>query len=434
MTEKEWEGDFDPMADPEEQKHLLSVLDSFRSYRHLAHYNGTHLRRQAFYSLPSSHWTLLSQPPFSILDSLSKMDDLIDSNAILAEAIFITGFQAFIAPSLDSEWVAAIVPEKYAHDQYQVYSTVMDHLKAESTQTNMEKARSCVNQFYREWSEEGRCEREKCFDPVVHSLDAEFSLRAESRKDLSKSDLKVLVPGAGLGRLVFDVCRAGYTVEGNEISYHELMASSLVLNHIKSPGQFTIAPFALSCSNHLTRADQFQTYSIPDVHPGTELMKSFGGEKIPANERMSMSTGDFCVLYSQPGSKESFDAVATVFFIDTAPNIIRYIEAVHNCLKPGGLWINLGPLLWHHASQSPNTNEEKEEKRGKAEKYRNVDTGIADPGSVELTDDEVVALVEHCGFAIEKHEPGSVNTGYITNTRSMLQSMYRASFWVARKK
>jgi carnosine N-methyltransferase len=30
MIEMEWEGDFDPMADPEEQRHLLSVLDSFR--------------------------------------------------------------------------------------------------------------------------------------------------------------------------------------------------------------------------------------------------------------------------------------------------------------------------------------------------------------------------------------------------------------------
>ena len=27
---KEWEGDFDPLADPDEKRHLLSVLDSFR--------------------------------------------------------------------------------------------------------------------------------------------------------------------------------------------------------------------------------------------------------------------------------------------------------------------------------------------------------------------------------------------------------------------
>jgi carnosine N-methyltransferase len=30
MAEQEWEGDFDPMADQEEKKHILSVLDSFR--------------------------------------------------------------------------------------------------------------------------------------------------------------------------------------------------------------------------------------------------------------------------------------------------------------------------------------------------------------------------------------------------------------------
>jgi len=30
MAEMEWEGEFDPMADPEERRHLLSVLDSFR--------------------------------------------------------------------------------------------------------------------------------------------------------------------------------------------------------------------------------------------------------------------------------------------------------------------------------------------------------------------------------------------------------------------
>jgi carnosine N-methyltransferase len=309
----------------------------------------------------------------------------------------------------------------------------MDHLKVETSPADMEKARSCVNQFYREWSTGGELERSRCFDPIIEVLNTEFASRLTTEKELGKSDLKVLAPGAGLGRLVFDVCRAGYTVEGNEISYHELMASSCILNHTKAPGEFNIAPFALNCSNHLTRADQFRTYAVPDIHPGTELMKRGQEEKVPANERMGMTTGDFCVLYTQPGSKDSFDAVATVFFIDTAPNITRYIEAVHNCLKANGLWINLGPLLWHHSSRPSPEDEEAEQKNQRLEKYKDVDTGIADPGSVELTDEEVVALVQHFGFTIEKHEPGSVETGYITNTRSMLQSTYRASFWIARK-
>jgi carnosine N-methyltransferase len=294
----------------------------------------------------------------------------------------------------------------------------MDHLGAKGTANDLEKARSCVNQFYREWSAEGHAEREKCFTPILATLASEYSLRKERDGVIGKKDLNVLVPGAGLGRLVFEICKAGYSVEGNEISYHEIMASSLVLNHISKPGQFKIAPFALSCSNHLSRADQFHTYDIPDVHPTSELSEGDKGE-------MSMSMGDFIVLYSKPEYTHAFDAVATVFFIDTAPNIIRYIEAVQNCLKPGGLWINLGPLLWHSRTQDPQ--EDADDKMSNVE-----DMGIADPGSVELTDDEVVALVQHFGFSIEKHEPGVVKTGYITNPRSMLQSTYRASFWVAR--
>jgi len=425
----EWDGDFDPMADPEEQKHILSVLDSFRSYRRLAHFNGTHVRRQAFYSLPSEHWNLLSRPPFSVLESLNKLDDLVDLHAELAEAIFKVGFKAFLGPKLDSEWVASIVPEKYVHDEFMMYSTIMKNLCVKTTQSDMEKARSCIHQFYREWSSEGAVERSKCFDPVIQALSDEFALRSHISPELDRSDINVLAPGAGLGRLIFDICRAGFKVEGNEISYHELMASSLILNHTENVGQYTIAPFALNGSNHISRDDQFRTFKIPDINPAAELVKAAGNSHLPAHERMSMATGDFCVLYSKEDSRETFDAVATVFFIDTAPNVIRYIEAVRNCLKSGGIWINLGPLLWHHVAKSPSSSDDNKRKARMDE-----DTGIADPGSVELTDEEMVALVEHFGFEIEKRETGMIETGYISDPSSMLQSNYRPSFWIARKK
>jgi carnosine N-methyltransferase len=145
---------------------------------------------------------------------------------------------------------------------------------------------------------------------------------------------------------------------------------------------------------------------------------------------MGMATGDFCVVYSQAEYKGVFETVATVFFIDTAPNIIRYIEAVRNCLKLGGLWINLGPLLWHHGPQKDDDKSEDKEKKTNVDVS---DAGIGDPGSVELTHEEVVALVEHMGFTIEKQEFGTFETGYMTNPRSMLQSTYRPAFWVARK-
>jgi carnosine N-methyltransferase len=373
---------------------------------------------------------LLSKPPFSILDTFSRLDDLIDCNAELAEAIFKAGFQAFISPTLESEWVASIVPKKHVHDEYQTYSIIMDHMNVKTSQNDMEKARSCINQFYREWSSEGSVERSKCFDPVIAALLAEFNSRKVKLSEIDRSTMNVLVPGAGLGRLVFDVCRAGFSVEGNEISYHQLMASSLILNHTQKAGQFKIAPFSLNCSNHISRADQFQTFQVPDIHPDSEL-RNLDEHKVPASERMSMSTGDFCVLYSQEEYKNVFDAVATVFFIDTAPNIIRYIQAVRNCLKPDGIWINLGPLLWHHAPRKDDEDESEDNKR-KASEF--TDAGIGDPGSVELTNEEVLALVEHLGFTIERQECNGPETGYITNPRSMLQSNYRPAFWIARKR
>lgn len=43
---------------------------------------------------------------------------------------------------------------------------------------------------------------------------------------------------------------------------------------------------------------------------------------------------------------ESWDCVATCFFIDTAHNVLEYMETIWKILKPGGVWINLGELVF----------------------------------------------------------------------------------------
>lgn len=55
-----------------------------------------------------------------------------------------------------------------------------------------------------------------------------------------------------------------------------------------------------------------------------------------------------------------------------------------------------------------------------------------DPGSVELTSEEVVKLVEKLGFEIIAEEHG-IEAPYIQDPESMMQNTYKASFWVARK-
>jgi hypothetical protein len=58
--------------------------------------------------------------------------------------------------------------------------------------------------------------------------------------------------------------------------------------------------------------------------------------------------------------------------------------------------------------------------------------GIADPGAFELTNDELLQLVEKVGFRIEQTE-FEIPSPYIHDNSSMLHNTYRASFWVARK-
>ncbi len=62
-----------------------------------------------------------------------------------------------------------------------------------------------------------------------------------------------------------------------------------------------------------------------------------------------MTAGDFLEIYTE---KEEWECVVTCFFIDTAHNVIDYIEKIWHILKPNGYWINFGPLLYHFSDSS----------------------------------------------------------------------------------
>uniref|UniRef100_A0A4W5LAZ6 carnosine N-methyltransferase n=1 Tax=Hucho hucho TaxID=62062 RepID=A0A4W5LAZ6_9TELE len=108
-----------------------------------------------------------------------------------------------------------------------------------------------------------------------------------------------------------------YACQGNEWSFFMLFSSNFVLN-----------------SNNKRSYDQMRPITFPDVNP----------QSLPPNSDFSMVAGDFQEVYTEPNT---WDCVATCFFFDTAHNVIDYVETIWNILKPGGVWINLGPLLYH---------------------------------------------------------------------------------------
>merc|ERR1711933_634216 len=57
----------------------------------------------------------------------------------------------------------------------------------------------------------------------------------------------------------------------------------------------------------------------------------------------------FPFILSTVNQVKAWDAIATAFFLDTAKNIFLYIRTMAAILRTGGVWTNLGPLLYHYA-------------------------------------------------------------------------------------
>jgi hypothetical protein len=365
---------------------------------------------------------MLAAPPFNILDTFDRIDAAIEKNATISDAFVSTGVAMYELDSPSKD-------QTYRHAQGRPTGPSRPEWEGPVNPIDQEKAHSTIKQLYRDWSAEGVAERHACFEPVLQALNNEYRHVPLAKR----ASIKILVPGAGLGRSVFEINRAGFTVEGNEISYHQLIASNYMLNYTSQAGQFELYPWIHGFSNHLAREDQLQMVRIPDIHPATELQNVASQSETHPFERMSFSSADFCVAYKAEAEREAFDAVTTIFFIDTAPNVVKYVETVHHCLKQGGVWINIGPLKWHFENVSLDNKDDGPGKKSTKNRASH-DEGIGDPGSVELSEEEILSLIQMMGFSLESYEPKQSSTGYIGNAKSMWGSVYHPSFWIARKR
>jgi hypothetical protein len=154
----------------------------------------------------------------------------------------------------------------------------------------------------------------------------------------------------------------------------------------------------------------------------------------------SLQISPLAVVPIQPHDR-GYDFIVTLFFIDTATNILAYLDQIHALLRRGpatttdhrsgttrpaaGTWINLGPLLWP--------------------------TGA----SLEPSLEEVLAMSERVGLDVvgehgcsqteqNSHGPGeavnpiearrTLECQYTANQAGMMKWMYQAEFWVAKRR
>lgn len=171
------------------------------------------------------------------------------------------------------------------------------------------------------------------------------------------------------------------------------------ITSLTTPHARTFSPYCDSWSHQPTTAELLRQISVPDV--------------VATPDRVLHVEGDFTTAFS--AQHGTYDVIVTLFFIDTARNLLTYFETIHDLLKPGGKWINLGPLLYGSRPM------------------------------IELSIDEIVNLIEEMGFTflqtddkwgkktLEGKEVRGKEARYGLNSRLLTKNSYLAQFWVAEK-
>jgi hypothetical protein len=151
-----------------------------------------------------------------------------------------------------------------------------------SEERNLSKVRSTLHQMVRDWGAEGAAERAQCYEPLLRELVAALPVTPANR-----FRQRVLVPGAGLGRLAFEIVSRGYATQGNEFSYHMLVAGSHMLNRAGDVGSTVLYPWIDQSSNVASPADMLRAVAVPDVCCADALQ----GEWLPSPPpRVSLQT------------------------------------------------------------------------------------------------------------------------------------------------
>ncbi|XP_063238385.1 carnosine N-methyltransferase [Bacillus rossius redtenbacheri] len=349
--------------DEAEKAHFHKIIGAFKQYRShsLQRVSRT---EQYFLSLPAHHQNLLKK--FQI--NLHNIRECVERNSEIIKLIIKDAANMFENVPLQASQVKVTMPANMA---------------------DQEKVQITLKQFVRDWSREGATERATCYQPIIREI-----LELFPPAECSPAAVKVLVPGAGLGRLAFEIARLGYNCQGNEFSLFMLFASNFVLNKCEQTNIHTVYPWVHQYVNNLRLGHQTKGVAFPDVNPSD----------LPREAQFSMIAGDFLEVYTEPCS---WDCVSTCFFIDCANNVVAFIETIYKILKPGGVWINLGPLYYHFADM-PTEN------------------------SIEPTYEELRDVISGIGFEMKK-EDTNMRTTYTQNPMSMLQYEYTSVFFVCVK-
>ncbi|KAJ6076774.1 hypothetical protein N7499_008755 [Penicillium canescens] len=333
---------------------LLTALHGFTQ-----HENSTQSelnRWRYLYKKAPKHQRRLLDSAINYTDKLKRTESLLKINARIARSIAHTGLQF-----------------------YNITSTELDEFIRETEAQGRRADRTSVSQsmkhFVRDWADEG-----------LRRTSGVFSVYLE-------------ITFHRLGRLAHEIQKlGGFEVVMNEWSAYMNLAYRYLSSRSKLDS-VSFYPFADWWSHHATTADLERPVTFPNQlsDPSVVLIE-----------------GDFTTTFAEHTGQ--YDIIVTLFFIDTARNLISYIENIHRLLRPGGRWINLGPLMYGTAP------------------------------FVQLSLNEIVTLCTRIGFDFQETNDrvGNITipdlpvrgfeVAYGQNPRGLNKNAFQAQYWEAVKR
>lgn len=344
----------------EERSYWFNVCSSLQSYKQFVE-NDMRKRQRRLNNLPEKY---ISKLPNETFEQMWAIDQAADYN------------QAFLND------VAQFQKSVMAQQGMNVTNFPDSQHKGKITASDQHRNTAILHSLYREWSIEGAPERNQSFEPLLNALKKHLPVNSTN---IYKQ--KVVVPGCGLGRLPLEISAMGYCCQGNEYSAYMAAPSNYVLNQIIQPNSYTIHPWLDKVCNVVSAKDVLEKITVPDITAddmlcrgkdvlsalSTDGLTNIDAVKKPRGDmkettddedfpKFSMGIGNFVEIYGDTSECGRWDGCATCFFLDTAPVVMEYVETIHRALRSGGVWTNIGPLLYHWVEDTEQNNDDRFQK------------------------------------------------------------------------
>ncbi|KEF54547.1 uncharacterized protein A1O9_08989 [Exophiala aquamarina CBS 119918] len=362
---------------------LLKALYGFQRYQEV---NAKEIERlEVLYAnIPSAQRKFI-QSTLNYTYNFSKARELFSSNRHLVDDIVRLALEYY----------------RIGEDELTSFGSMVEKDKDHRMQPDRTSISQALKHIVRDWSIDGQHERLATYPCILETLKEILSgVMALG----SATPVKVLLPGAGLNRLAHEISLFGnhqVEVTTNEFSPYMNIVYQYLLS-VHTPSSLHFYPYPDNWSHQVTLSELHRGVYAPDI--------------LPSSSDVVVIEGDFTHIFRHPEWPGSQDVLITHFFIDTARNFFLYIQTIHKLLRPGGIWINLGPLLWSYNAQ------------------------------LQLSLEEVVKLSRAVGFefletdgrwgnkTVQELTVRSVHAPYGFNHRTLSHNAYKAQFWVASKK